>query len=85
MCFNIRLVRCNLIDEIRIKRTSFWTQRLESIFNLIEERSSAIILPNMADSLDNLGADFEELRKICIEMTDFVFPSLDYQMEMAKV
>ena len=75
---NIRLVKCNLIDELRVRRGI--TQRLESLINLASERPAAIVLPFERDDLSFTNRDFTPLRSHCLEMTDVVFPSFDKQI-----
>ena len=79
---NIRLVKCNLIDELRVRRGI--TQRLESLINLASERPAALVLPFETDDLSFTNRDFGSLRQQCLEMTDVVFPSFDKQTEEAK-
>ena len=79
---NIRLVKCNLIDELRVRRGI--TQRLESLINLASERPAALVLPFETDDLSFTNRDFGQLRQQCLEMTDVVFPSFDKQTEQAR-
>ena len=79
---NIRLVKCNLIDELRVRRGI--AQRLESLINLASERPAAIILPFEKDDLSFTNTDFVPVRTHCLEMTDVVFPSFDKQIEEAR-
>ena len=80
-----RLVRCNLYDEIKIRRSGSRPQRLESLFGLFSGRPSGIVLPCMNDHANYIHADFEDVRKACLDMTDFVFPSFDEQFILASV
>ena len=82
-CF--RLVRCNLYDEIKIRKSGSQTQRLESLFGLFSGRPSGIVLPFITNKPDFINSDFEDIRKSCLDMTDFVFPSFDEQLITASV
>ena len=39
----------------------------------------------MSDSPSYTDPDFDEIRKACLDMTDFVFPSFDEQFIQASV
>ena len=80
-----RLVRCNLYDEIKVRKAGTRPQRLESLFGLFSGRASGVVLPFMADSPTYTDPDFDEIRKACLDMTDFVFPSFDEQFIQASV
>ena len=85
MSQKFRLVRCNLYDEIKVRKAGTRPQRLESLFGLFSGRPSGVVLPFMSDSPSYTDPDFDEIRKACLDMTDFVFPSFDEQFIQASV
>ena len=72
------------LDELKIRRNGL-TQRLESLTYLFSERPSAVVLPFENYNLHFTNPDFAEIRRQCLEMTDFVFPSFDQQVMESKV
>jgi len=81
---NLRLVRCNLYDEIRIRKVGSRPQRLESLFALFSGRPCGIVLPCTTEEPVYTNVDFEDVRKACLDTTDFVFPSFDEQFIAAQ-
>ncbi|CBY35025.1 unnamed protein product [Oikopleura dioica] len=79
---NLRLVQCNLCDEIKPPRNSK-AARLESLFNLFAGFSSGIVLPVANNSIKYIDEQFDDVRRSCIENTDFLFPSIDEQLLLA--
>ena len=59
------------------------TQRLECLINLFSERPSAVVLPFENPEIKFTNPDFSDFRSQCLEMTDFVFPSFDHQINAA--
>ena len=70
------------IDELKIHRRGL-TQRLECLINLFSERPSAVVLPFENPEIKFTNPDFTDFRSQCLEMTDFVFPSFDHQINAA--
>ena len=70
------------IDELKIHRRGL-TQRLECLINLFSERPSAVVLPFENPEIKFTNPDFSDFRSQCLEMTDFVFPSFDHQINAA--
>ena len=53
------------------------------MINLFSERPSAVVLPFENPEIKFTNPDFSDFRSQCLEMTDFVFPSFDHQINAA--
>ncbi|CAF4367219.1 unnamed protein product, partial [Adineta steineri] len=84
--YNLRLIRCDMLDYCRLKTTKkdnkilFEPQRLQTLMSLYSSSLCGLVLLVPKRTRLTTGDIKEEFASVCERSTDFHFPSFEHQL-----